>query len=264
MKKRRELTEKEIKTFFKKYSFSELERLQELIKCTCDEDYDDAAKMLEEEKSKKDSERSIVDETYRMKDLSDLEFFYLYDIVDKANLFYALADYSKFKDDLASSDKLLDLMDAEQKSRNDKKKEAPYGMTEDDLYLFFSKYNIVELDGFTELFEYVFNSDMTDAEEMLAEVRERKYRKQSESTTPVETSFKPSSLANKNDMLSLKELNFLYEIVSNHYDGIMSERDIQLDDYINDISLLMSSIKDFIDKRSEKTTNKVYTKNKEA
>ena len=95
-------------------------------------------------------------------------------------------------------------------------------MSNKELEIFFNKYNILELDAFKVIMQYVFVSKKESLNEILDYIQNNKKYNDIIDTSKKEN-FSLSDIKNKNGILSDKELMFLYKIifdVSNCLDSI--------------------------------------------
>lgn len=85
-------------------------------------------------------------------------------------------------------------------------------MSNKELEIFFNKYNILELDAFKVIMQYVYDYEKEEIEKILNSVKNNKEQNYKEVCFKEE--FNLSNITYKNDLLNDKELVFLYKIVN--------------------------------------------------
>jgi len=262
------LTKEELQDFYNKYSPCELENINGLFEyASFDFDLKEARKILKQIQLEKENnkEENTLDNNYKIKQLNEKELEFFHDIVEAANFCFSSVtgiDYSKER---MASNYLLTSIEKEQLSRKiENAKEDPtrlkhFNLNETQLRKFFNKYNPIELEEINNLFEYVFDYEKETEVSILKEVHDEKIKEAAKSYEVYvkPTNYKTSNLREKNIELSKKELLFLLNITLSHFDGVMSERDIQIEDYIEDINLLIDSINTELVKKEEKRKEKI-------
>ena len=242
------LTEQELKNFYSKYSISELEDLEGLLFYALDYDLTLAKEVLNiVQRDKVYEGDTFYDKNLRIKELTDKELDFLHDVVSDANQCFQNVDEIDYSDERKSSGKLLYSIEKEleerELNRNIKpsKKLKTFGLSESELIELYNKYNPFELKELGELFEFVYDYDYKMELDLLKKTIYKKSKEYSELEKP--TSFSIVNLTDKNNLLNDKERKFLYDVANSHFDGIMSERDIPMEGYIENISLFIGSLK---------------------
>ena len=85
-------------------------------------------------------------------------------------------------------------------------------MSNKELEIFFNKYNILELNAFKVIMQYVYDYEKEKIEIILNSVKNNKEQNYKEVCFKEE--FNLSNITDKNDLLNDKELVFLYKIVN--------------------------------------------------
>lgn len=85
-------------------------------------------------------------------------------------------------------------------------------MSNKELEIFFNKYNILELDAFKVIMQYVYDYEKEEIEKILNSVKNNKEQNYKEVCFKEE--FNLSNITDKNDLLNDKELVFLYKVVN--------------------------------------------------
>lgn len=128
-------------------------------------------------------------------------------------------------------------------------------ISKEELESFFNKYNILELDLFTNIFEYSYGYDITDALEIARKVYKEKYIECYKEFEIVRHCMYPSVTRLEKKELTDKELKFLYELSDN---ALMCLTSIKHDDVEYEV-IEMSKLVDSLEKRFEQkeVNNKV-------
>lgn len=85
-------------------------------------------------------------------------------------------------------------------------------MSNKELEIFFNKYNILELNAFKVIMQYVYDYEKEKIEIILNSVKNNKEQNYKEVCFKEE--FNLSNITDKNDLLNDKELVFLYKVVN--------------------------------------------------
>ena len=127
-------------------------------------------------------------------------------------------------------------------------------MSSKELEIFFDKYNILELDAFKVIMQYVFVYKKESLNEMLDYIQNNKKYNDIIYTYKKEN-FSLSDIKNKNGILSDKELMFLYKIIFDVSNCLDSIKHINVEYESREVSDIESSLYEEIEKRNiyEKT-----------
>ena len=123
-----------------------------------------------------------------------------------------------------------------------------------ELEIFFNKYNILELDAFKVIMQYVFVYKKESLNEILDYIQNNKKYNDIIDTSKKEN-FSLSDIKNKNGILSDKELMFLYKIIFDVSNCLDSIKHIDVEYESREVSDIESSLYEEIEKRNiyEKT-----------
>lgn len=127
-------------------------------------------------------------------------------------------------------------------------------MSKKELEIFFNKYNILELDAFKVIMQYVFVYKKESLNEILDYIQNNKKYNDIIDTSKKEN-FSLSDIKNKNGILSDKELMFLYKIIFDVSNCLDSIKHIDVEYESREVSDIESSLCEEIEKRNiyEKT-----------
>ena len=127
-------------------------------------------------------------------------------------------------------------------------------MSKKELEIFFNKYNILELDAFKVIMQYVFVYKKGSLNEILDYIQNNKEYNDIIDTSKKEN-FSLSDIKNKNGILSDKELMFLYKIIFDVSNCLDSIKHIDVEYESREVSDIESSLYEEIEKRNiyEKT-----------
>ena len=127
-------------------------------------------------------------------------------------------------------------------------------MSNKELEIFFNKYNILELDAFKVIMQYVFVYKKESLNEILDYIQNNKKYNNIIDTSKKEN-FSLSDIKNKNGILSDKELIFLYKIIFDVSNCLDSIKHIDVEYESREVSDIESSLYEEIEKRNiyEKT-----------
>lgn len=127
-------------------------------------------------------------------------------------------------------------------------------MSNKELEIFFNKYNILELDAFKVIMQYVFVYKKESLNEMLDYIQNNKKYNDIIDISKKEN-FSLSDIKNKNGILSDKELMFLYKIIFDVSNCLDSIKHIDVEYESREVSDIESSLYEEIEKRNiyEKT-----------
>lgn len=127
-------------------------------------------------------------------------------------------------------------------------------MSNKELEIFFNKYNILELDAFKVIMQYVFVYKKESLNEILDYIQNNKKYNDIIDTSKKEN-FSLSDIKNKNGILSDKELMFLYKIIFDVSNCLDSIKHIDVEYESREVSDIESSLCEEIEKRNiyEKT-----------
>ncbi len=140
-------------------------------------------------------------------------------------------------------------------------------INDEELEIFFNKYDVNELEMFSNIFEYVHNKELLEAQEVAKNVY---YEKRKNMNDDYETSkyddYNLLKISYKNDLLNDEELAFLQAIVEDASFYLSTIRDYDYENIIEDFSEddynidQMLRLEESIEKETSK--RKVYTKDK--
>lgn len=122
-------------------------------------------------------------------------------------------------------------------------------MSNKELEIFFNKYNILELDAFKVIMQYVFVSKKESLNEILDYIQNNKKYNDIIDTSKKEN-FSLSDIKNKNGILSDKELMFLYKIIFDVSNCLDSIKHIDVEYESREVSDIESSLYEEIEKRN--------------
>lgn len=127
-------------------------------------------------------------------------------------------------------------------------------MSKKELEIFFNKYNILELDAFKVIMQYVFVYKKESLNEILDYIQNNKKYNDIIDTSKKEN-FSLSDIKNKNSILSDKELMFLYKIIFDVSNCLDSIKHIDVEYESREVYDIESSLYEEIEKRNiyEKT-----------
>ena len=127
-------------------------------------------------------------------------------------------------------------------------------MSNKELEIFFNKYNILELDAFKVIMQYVFVYKKESLNEILDYIQNNKKYNNIIDTSKKEN-ISLSDIKNKNGILSDKELMFLYKIIFDVSNCLDSIKHIDVEYESREVSDIESSLYEEIEKRNiyEKT-----------
>ena len=127
-------------------------------------------------------------------------------------------------------------------------------MSNKELEIFFNKYNILELDAFKVIMQYVFVYKKESLNEILDYIQNNKKYNDIIDTSKKEN-ISLSDIKNKNGILSDKELMFLYKIIFDVSNCLDSIKHIDVEYESREVSDIESSLCEEIEKRNiyEKT-----------
>lgn len=127
-------------------------------------------------------------------------------------------------------------------------------MSNKELEIFFNKYNILELDAFKVIMQYVFVYKKESLNGILDYIQNNKKYNDIIDTSKKEN-FSLSDIKNKNGILSDKELMFLYKIIFDVSNCLDSIKHIDVEYESREVSDIESSLYEEIEKRNiyEKT-----------
>ena len=127
-------------------------------------------------------------------------------------------------------------------------------MSNKELEIFFNKYNILELDTFKVIMQYVFVYKKESLNEILDYIQNNKKYNDIIDTSKKEN-FSLSDIKNKNGILSDKELMFLYKIIFDVSNCLDSIKHMDVEYESREVSDIESSLYEEIEKRNiyEKT-----------
>lgn len=122
-------------------------------------------------------------------------------------------------------------------------------MSNKELEIFFNKYNILELDAFKVIMQYVFVYKKESLNEILDYIQNNKKYNDIIDTSKKEN-FSLSDIKNKNGILSDKELMFLYKIIFDVSNCLDSIKHIDVEYESREVSDIESSLYEEIEKRN--------------
>ena len=121
-------------------------------------------------------------------------------------------------------------------------------MSNKELEIFFNKYNILELDAFKVIMQYVYDYEKEEIEIILNSVKNNKEQNYKE-VCPKEE-FNLSNITDKNDLLNDKELVFLYKIVNDALLCLSSIKHMDVEYETIETSKIENSLYDKISRKS--------------
>ena len=122
-------------------------------------------------------------------------------------------------------------------------------MSKKELEIFFNKYNILELDAFKVIMQYVFVYKKESLNEILDYIQNNKKYNDIIDTSKKEN-FSLSNIKNKNGILSDKELMFLYKIIFDVSNCLDSIKHIDVEYESREVYDIESSLYEEIEKRN--------------
>lgn len=250
------LNKKELEKFFKRYDYTNLENLKGLMQFACSYNTKEADQILDEvQREKQTSERDFYDYTYKAEKLSDKELKFLHNIVEDAHFCYESSERVDFTKEADSSYCLLLILEEEEEKR--KSQYNKEGLSKEELYRYFDKYNAIELESFETLLTVYHEKDRDD----VIRLYQRVYKEKTEEADYEYFSmtrhifFPPSNLRNKNRVLNDKELKFITDITSNTINCYVYEG-FREPEVIEDLYSLMTSLTEEKEKRKQKVNTK--------
>ena len=121
-------------------------------------------------------------------------------------------------------------------------------MSNKELEIFFNKYNILELDAFKVIMQYVYDYEKEEIEKILNSVKNNKEQNYKEVCFKEE--FNLSNITDKNDLLNDKELVFLYKVVNDALLCLSSIKHMDVEYEIIETSKIENSLYDKISRKS--------------
>ena len=121
-------------------------------------------------------------------------------------------------------------------------------MSNKELEIFFNKYNILELEAFKVIMQYVYDYEKEEIEIILNSVKNNKEQNYKEVCFKEE--FNLSNITDKNDLLNDKELVFLYKIVNDALLCLSSIKHMDVEYETIEISKIENSLYDKISRKS--------------
>lgn len=121
-------------------------------------------------------------------------------------------------------------------------------MSNKELEIFFNKYNILELDAFKVIMQYVYDYEKEEIEKILNSVKNNKEQNYKEVCFKEE--FNLSNITYKNDLLNDKELVFLYKIVNDALLCLSSIKHMDVEYETIETSKIENSLYDKISRKS--------------
>ena len=114
------MSKEELRKFFDKYNGLELERINMMFKFVYDPEIKDARKVLTEVYSKKEKSNTF-DRSYRIKELSEKELSFMYELVDTELMGLTCIKNPDSEKEIDNSTKLLNIIEYEMEKRKNKK-----------------------------------------------------------------------------------------------------------------------------------------------
>lgn len=121
-------------------------------------------------------------------------------------------------------------------------------MSNKELEIFFNKYNILELNAFKVIMQYVYDYEKEKIEIILNSVKNNKEQNYKEVCFKEE--FNLSNITDKNDLLNDKELVFLYKIVNDALLCLSSIKHMDVEYETIETSKIENSLYDKISRKS--------------
>ena len=121
-------------------------------------------------------------------------------------------------------------------------------MSNKELEIFFNKYNILELNAFKVIMQYVYDYEKEKIEIILNSVKKNKEQNYKEVCFKEE--FNLSNITDKNDLLNDKELVFLYKIVNDALLCLSSIKHMDVEYETIETSKIENSLYDKISRKS--------------
>lgn len=121
-------------------------------------------------------------------------------------------------------------------------------MSNKELEVFFNKYNILELNAFKVIMQYVYDYEKEEIEIILNSVKNNKEQNYKEVCFKEE--FNLSNITYKNDLLNDKELVFLYKIVNDALLCLSSIKHMDVEYETIETSKIENSLYDKISRKS--------------
>lgn len=121
-------------------------------------------------------------------------------------------------------------------------------MSNKELEIFFNKYNILELNAFKVIMQYVYDYEKEKIEIILNSVKNNKEQNYKEVCFKEE--FNLSYITDKNDLLNDKELVFLYKVVNDALLCLSSIKHMDVEYETIETSKIENSLYDKISRKS--------------
>ena len=121
-------------------------------------------------------------------------------------------------------------------------------MSNKELEIFFNKYNILELNAFKVIMQYVYDYEKEKIEIILNSVKNNKEQNYKEVCFKEE--FNLSNITDKNDLLNDKELVFLYKVVNDALLCLSSIKHMDVEYETIETSKIENSLYDKISRKS--------------
>lgn len=136
-------------------------------------------------------------------------------------------------------------------------------MNNEELKEFFDKYSIIDLESFEVVFKYNNYNDIKNILEIARQVYIKKYIELIDKYNFVleNMNFKISNIKEKNNLLSDKELEFLYKLTDSSLIYLSDINNIDFKNEILDIYILKNSIWNELNKRMNLKKDKSLIKN---
>lgn len=136
-------------------------------------------------------------------------------------------------------------------------------MNNEELKEFFDKYSIIDLESFEVVFKYNNYNDIKNILEIARQVYIKKYIELIDKYNFVleNMDFKISNIKEKNNLLSDKELEFLYKLTDSSLIYLSDINNIDFKNEILDIYILKNSIWNELNKRMNLKKDKSLIKN---
>ena len=136
-------------------------------------------------------------------------------------------------------------------------------MNNEELKEFFDKYSIIDLESFEVIFKYNNYNDIKNILEIARQVYIKKYIELIDKYNFVleNMDFKISNIKEKNNLLSDKELEFLYKLTDSSLIYLSDINNIDFKNEILDIYILKNSIWNELNKRMNLKKDKSLIKN---
>lgn len=118
-----------------------------------------------------------------------------------------------------------------------------FNMTEEELERFFNKYNVLELESFSIIFNFVHDHDIKDILKVAKKVYKEKYSENAYKNETRHKHFNNSKMIKKNGILTEKELDLLYKLTESGVIYLSNIKGINVNEELLDMILINESVR---------------------